>query len=32
MDFKDFFEKALKNDKADREEPKENHFNDEQKI
>ena len=30
--FKDFFEKALTNGKADREEPKENHFNDEQEI
>ena len=30
--FKDIFDKALKISKADREEPKENHFNDEQEI
>ena len=30
--FKDFFDKAVVKGKADREEPKENHFNDEQEI
>jgi flagellar protein FliO/FliZ len=30
--FKDFFDKAMMKGKADCEEPKENHFNDEQKI
>ena len=30
--FKDFFDRALTKNKADREEPKENHFNDEQEI
>ena len=30
--FKDFFDRAMTNGKADREEPKENHFNDEQEI
>jgi len=30
--FKDFFDKAVVKGKADREEPKENHFNDEHEI